>query len=84
MGFRMTCDRCGRFIKNLSVKDLKNLPNDEVVCSNCKKMEEIAKSQVDKIKRAAQADFEKMAMDYKTTITNMLQGVVDGDKAESE
>ena len=80
MGFRMSCDRCGRFLKNVSLKDLKQMKDSEVVCGNCQKIESIAKAQVEKIKKAAQADFEKLANDYKTTVSELLQGIVDGDK----
>ncbi len=82
MGFAMNCDRCGRFMKNVAAKDLRKLPQ-EIVCAPCKKIEASAKATVDQMKRAARADFEKVANSYKETLTELLKMAVHGDTEES-
>jgi len=39
MGLNLHCDRCGSFMRNVSTKQLKDLP-PEVICLGCKKKEE--------------------------------------------
>ena len=39
MGLNLHCDRCGSFMRNVSTKQLKDLPS-EVICLSCKKKED--------------------------------------------
>lgn len=73
MGLRLDCDRCGRFIKNVSLKDIRSLPREEVVCVKCKQFEESAKSSIAAIRKTAQADFEKLCINYKDLVEKAVK-----------
>lgn len=77
MGFMMKCDRCGRFIKNVSVKQLKTMNDDEVVCTQCVKVEDKCKGQVDKLKKTAEVEFIKLANKFKDQLQVILLNEVE-------
>lgn len=82
MGFRMSCDRCGRFMKNVKATDLRKMRDDEIVCPVCQKVEARVKQDVERLKLVAQSQFNKMVDEYKQTIVEIVQKHVeesDGD-----
>ncbi len=40
MGLRLVCDRCGRFMRNVPTKDVRNLSQQTDVCKVCTSYEE--------------------------------------------
>jgi len=76
MGFLMKCDRCGRFIKNVSLKQLKGMTGDDIVCTSCVKVEDACKVRIDKMKRAAEAEFLKVANKFKVQLQGILTSEV--------
>ena len=85
MGFRMSCDRCGRFMKNVRAIDLKKMSDGEIVCPVCQKVEAKVKSDVERMKLVAQGEINKMVDKYKETIIEIVQRhVEDGDSSNSE
>ena len=79
MGFRMSCDRCGRFMKNVKASDLKKMRDDEIVCARCQKIEDKVKHDVDRMKAMANAEIEKMCGKYRETIIEIVQRHMDED-----
>ena len=80
MGFRMSCDRCGRFMQNVKMTELKKIGNSEILCKPCVDMESKVRGQLERLKKQAEAEFAKTLKDYKTILTKMIQEiVVDGD-----
>jgi len=79
MGFRMSCDRCGRFMKNVKASDLKKMRDDEIVCARCQKVEEKVKGDVERAKQVAKNEIDKLCAGYKDTIIDIVQRHVDGD-----
>ena len=84
MGFQMNCDRCGRSIRNLSVKELKNLPEDEVVCKNCQKTEKEIRRKVEKLKATAEIAFRDLGRKLGDQITEAIHSSVNkGSKKDA-
>ena len=73
MGFRMSCDRCGRFMKNVKISELKKIRDDEIVCPRCEKIEQRVKSDVERMRLVAQGEINKMCEKYRDTIVEIVQ-----------
>jgi hypothetical protein len=75
MGFKMNCDRCGRFIKNLSMVDLKKQVDigQEIICSPCQKWEATAKSSIEKEINRMKGDLEKYKKDFVEVIRTICE-----------
>ena len=76
MGFAMSCDRCGRFMKNLKPSALRSLRDDEIVCDECQKTEVLIRKRVEKIKRKAEGEFNKVLSGLKSQITKAIKAEV--------
>lgn len=81
MGFRMSCDRCGRFMRNVKLADIKSMP-DEIICKECINVENRVKRDIDVIKRKAENDFNTLATAYKEEIVKVIEKRVDGDTSD--
>jgi hypothetical protein len=80
MGFRMSCDRCGRFMKNVKMTDLKGLGNNEIVCPVCQKVESKAKGDIERLKNVAQGEINKLVSGFQVQMVEIIQRhVEDGD-----
>lgn len=72
MGFKVVCDRCGRFIKNVKATDLKGIMKDEITCKTCLIVEEKIVSRIDILKRKAEAELKKIHATYKDLLTEAI------------
>ena len=77
MGFQMSCDRCGRFMKNVPAKALRNMRDEEIVCPVCQKIESATKKRVDRLLKEAQSDLNRTAAAYKELVTDAVRESVD-------
>jgi len=84
MGFRMSCDWCGRFMKNLSMKDLKSMSDDNIVCPQCEKKIAILSKTFDKMKNNAQAEFTKLLAGYKSDFREAIQLMVENEELKGK
>jgi len=73
MGFQVNCDRCGRFMRNISGKDLKSMMEKEITCKVCISVEEQVKTKVDTLKRQADVELKKVHTAYKTLLIETIQ-----------
>ena len=72
MGIQLNCDRCKRFMKIVSVKDIKNLTENDCLCKICVTTEDKLKKDVDQLKARAQNDFVQLANKYKELISEAI------------
>ncbi len=68
MAFQMSCDRCGRFIKNVKGGDLKQYIHTEPLCTVCIDTEEQLQKKISTIQRRAEVDFKRMAETFKELV----------------
>lgn len=73
MGVKLHCDRCGRFVRTVNMKSLKELDQNEVVCAICERTERVIQANIEGIKKRAQTDFQKMADNYKELVTEIVR-----------
>jgi len=72
MGISLNCDRCKRFMKIVSIKDIKNLNESDCLCKVCVDTEEKLKKEIDQLKVRAQNDFIQTANKYKDLINEAI------------
>lgn len=72
MGIQLNCDRCKRFMKIVSVKDIKNLTENDCLCKICLDTEVKLKKDVEQLKTRAQNAFTQLANKYKDLINEVV------------
>ena len=82
MGFKMNCDRCGRFIQNISMKELKKQTvfDAEIICVHCQKWEANAKRSIENAVNKMQKDLET----YKKTFVEEIRDICNASRAVEE
>ncbi len=74
MGFRMNCDRCDKYMKNVSAKDLIDIEKKgEILCVNCAKVEKSLHAYAEKMKTRAVGEMNKVVQTLKEMITLEIQ-----------
>ena len=81
MGFKMNCDRCGRFIKNMSIVELRKQTDytKEVLCTSCINWETNAKRGVEKAIDKMKGDLEK----YRTGFVEEIQNICKASRTDT-
>ena len=72
MGIQLSCDRCKRFMKIVSVKDIKNLTADDCLCKVCLDTEPKLKKDIDQLKQRAQNTFIQHANKLKELVDEAI------------
>lgn len=67
MGFQVNCDRCKRFMKFVSKKELNQMEND-IVCKTCQETEAKIRKDVEQIKNRGINLFNQHANDLNRLI----------------
>ena len=81
MGFRMNCDRCGRFIRNLSIEELKkHSGSKEILCTPCQTWEKRSQASVEEAVDRMKGDLEK----YKQTFVNEIRDICNASRVEED
>ena len=76
MGIKLNCDRCDRFIKNVSVKNINTLSDSDVICKICKEVELKHKQYIDRFKAKVVADAKNFTTKWREEYENLLQKAV--------
>ena len=82
MGFKMNCDRCGRFIQNISMKELKKQTvfDEEIICAHCKKWEQNSQQRVEKAIGRMKNELES----YKKTFIEEIRDICNASRGGDE
>jgi len=73
VGFRMSCDRCGRFMQEIKGESLKKYDNKEIVCPACEKVEGKIVGEVERMRLVAQKDVNKLVDQYRQMMIEIIQ-----------
>ena len=75
MSFKMNCDRCDRFIKNITADQMREAlqKKDEALCKHCAAVEEGLQKFVELKKNAAMAAINKVANEFKEEIRREIK-----------
>jgi len=75
MSFKMNCDRCDRFIKNITADQMREAlqKKDETVCKDCAATEEALQKFVELKKNAAIAAVNRVANEFKEEIRREIK-----------
>jgi hypothetical protein len=78
MAFKMNCDRCDKFIKNVSADEMRDTlqRKAETVCKECAKTEETLLKFVEIKQRAAVARLKEFVTSFKDEIQKEMQSQV--------
>ena len=77
MGFTLSCDRCGRFIRKVKTEDVKGFLNQEPICEVCEEIETTLHKKIATLRRKAEVDFNKVSNAYKQMVTDEIRRVVE-------
>jgi len=67
-------------MQNVKMTDMKKFGNNEILCKPCISVEAKVRGQLERLRKQAEADFNKTLQDYRTILTKMIQEIVaDGD-----
>ena len=80
MGIQLNCDRCKRFMKIVSVKDIKNLTADDCLCKICVDTELKLKKDIEQLRTRAQNAFLQVANKYKDLIDEAVSKRIGEEK----
>jgi ssDNA-binding Zn-finger/Zn-ribbon topoisomerase 1 len=82
MGFKMNCDRCGRFMRNISMGELKKQTDfgKEIICTPCKNWELRSRSAVEKAVDRMNGRLEK----YRTTFLAEIRKICEESREDPE
>lgn len=72
MGIQLSCDRCKRFMRIVSVKDIKNLTENDCLCKICVDTEVKLKKDIEQLRTRAQNAFLQVSNKYKELITEAI------------
>ena len=72
MGLRLDCDVCNGFIKNVAIKDLKNLDPKGEVCGTCRGKMDVLAKELDKMKKRYDQEIHKMISGAKREMTDLI------------
>ena len=76
---KVFCNQCQNFIKDaITPKDIKDLKGDEI-CTACRDRNKIAFNEVERIQRAAAADINKKADEYKVMLDETIRKCLKGE-----
>lgn len=89
MAFKLNCDRCDRFIKNVPAAKVRTLidSHQEIICKGCQTTEEGLQKFIESLRVKAQREFEILAKRYKDLIKEETARMVSErvlDQEESE
>jgi len=75
MSFKMNCDRCDRFIKNITADQMREAlqKKDETVCKNCAAAEEGLQKFIELKKNAAMAAINQVVNGFKDEIRREIK-----------
>lgn len=75
MGFKMNCDRCGRFIRNISMSELKKQTDfgKEIICPQCSNWEKRSRVSVEKAVERMKGDLEKYRIRFVEKIKQICE-----------
>jgi len=83
MGFQVSCDRCGRFIKTAKAEELKALIKVEPICKTCLSVESTLQAKIELLQRKAEVDIKRVCSTYKDLITEEIHKVVGENYGDS-
>jgi len=84
MGIRLDCDRCGRVIKNIAIKNIRNLSENDGVCKICLDAEEKNKREIEQWKTRKISKLNDWATKAQEEYQVMLKQQVDKRLAEDK
>ena len=75
MSFKMNCDRCDRFIKNITADQMREAlqKKDETVCKNCAAAEEGLQKFIELKKNAAMAAINQVVNGFKDEVKREIK-----------
>ena len=74
--FKFMCDRCGKFIKNVSGNEAKDIMlENDMICDSCKKMESRLSEEADKLKRKWDAKINELIRECKTELVDTMEAI---------
>jgi len=83
MGIKLNCDRCGRFIKNVSIKNINTLTEGDSVCKICTEVEIRHKAYIDRFKTKVTNDALKFVSKWHEEYEKLLKKAVE-ERMEQE
>lgn len=79
MAFKMNCDRCDKFIKNVSADEMRDTlqRKKEVVCNECAKTEETLLKFLEMKQGAAVARIKEFVANFKEEVKKEIRNQID-------
>ena len=78
MGIRLDCDVCGRFIRNIALKEIRNFDGTDNTCGDCKGRFDSLSKEIDKFRKKFDVKIGRLVNDAQQDLAKLISKVADG------